>query len=90
MPTVEVRNIRDAKSLFHSTYVAALKGSVYFYHNHSYTWLHCLFAVFFAWLTSICSNTDTKKSHLFTIYTSRLHDLKDFKSHFCKEFIQEA
>lgn len=48
MPTVEVRNIHDAKSLFHNTYVAALKGSVYFYHNHSYTWLRCLFfCVFF-------------------------------------------
>lgn len=49
MPTVEVRNIHDAKSLFHNTYVAALKDSVYFYHNHSYTWLRCLFfCVFFA------------------------------------------
>lgn len=43
MPPVEVRNIHDAKSLFHNTYVAALKGSVYFDHNHSYTWLQCLF-----------------------------------------------
>lgn len=43
MPPAEVRNTQDAKSLFDNTYVAALKDSVYFDHNHSYIWLHCLF-----------------------------------------------
>lgn len=43
MPPAEVRNTQEEKSLFDNTYVAAFKDSVYFDHNHSYAWLHCLF-----------------------------------------------
>lgn len=43
MSPAEVRNIHDTKSLFQNVYVSAPKDSDYFYHHHSYTWLHWLF-----------------------------------------------